>query len=35
MMHVLFAEGFADRDYMARYTDVPDQLEEHLKTRTH
>jgi len=34
MMHVLFAEGYADRDYMARYTDVPDRLEEHLKTRT-
>jgi len=34
MMHVLFAEGYADRDYMARYTDVPDKLEEHLKTRT-
>ncbi len=34
MMHVLFAEGYADRDYMARYTDVPDRLEAHLKTRT-
>ena len=34
MMHVLFAEGFADRDYLARYTDVPDELEAHLKTRT-
>ncbi len=34
MMHVLFAEGYADRDYMARYTDVPDELEAHLKTRT-
>ena len=32
--HVLFAEGFADRDYMARYTDCPERLEEHLKSRT-
>src|SRR5256885_2959777 len=34
VMHVLFREGFADRDYMVRYTDCPDQLEAHLKTRT-
>ncbi|MGE0253776.1 MAG: molybdopterin oxidoreductase family protein [Alphaproteobacteria bacterium] len=34
VMHVLFAEGFADRDYMARYTDCPDDLERHLATRT-
>ena len=34
MMHVLFAEGFADRDYMARYADCPDALEAHLATRT-
>src|SRR5262245_42874190 len=34
VMHVLFREGFADRDYMARYTDCPDELESHLKTRT-
>ena len=34
MMHVLFAEGYADRDYLARYTDVPDELEAHVKTRT-
>ena len=34
MMHVLFAEGYADCDYLARYTDVPDELEAHLKTRT-
>ncbi|MEK9662339.1 MAG: molybdopterin-dependent oxidoreductase, partial [Alphaproteobacteria bacterium] len=33
IMHVLFAEGFADRDYLARYTDVPDELEAHLATR--
>ncbi len=34
VMHVLLAEGFADRDYMARYTDDPDRLEQHLKGRT-
>jgi anaerobic selenocysteine-containing dehydrogenase len=34
VMHVLFKEGFADRDYMARYADVPDELEAHLATRT-
>lgn len=34
VMHVLFAEGLADRDYLARYTDRPDDLEAHLATRT-
>lgn len=34
VMHVLFREGYADRDYMARYADVPDELERHLATRT-
>src|SRR6202012_1168681 len=34
VMHVLFREGLADRDYLARYTDCPDELEAHLKTRT-
>jgi anaerobic selenocysteine-containing dehydrogenase len=34
VMHVLFKEGFADRDYLARYTDVPDELERHLVPRT-
>lgn len=34
VMHVLFREGYADRDYMARYTDVPGELEAHLATRT-
>ncbi|MGA8901589.1 molybdopterin-dependent oxidoreductase [Bradyrhizobium sp.] len=34
VMHVLFREGFADRDYMDRYTDCPGELEAHLKTRT-
>ena len=34
VMHVLFRDGFADRAYMARYTDCPDELEAHLATRT-
>jgi anaerobic selenocysteine-containing dehydrogenase len=34
VMHVLFREGYADRDYLARYTDCPAELEAHLKTRT-
>ncbi len=34
VMQVLFAEGYADRDYMAKYTDVPDKLEAHLRSRT-
>ncbi len=34
VMHVLFREGFADRAYMAEYTDCPDELEAHLATRT-
>jgi anaerobic selenocysteine-containing dehydrogenase len=34
VMHVLFRDGLADRAYMAKYTDCPDELEAHLKTRT-
>ncbi len=33
VMHVLFRDGFADRDYLERYTDDPAGLEAHLKTR--
>jgi anaerobic selenocysteine-containing dehydrogenase len=33
VMQVLFAEGYADRDYLARYTDDPGGLEAHLATR--
>jgi len=33
VMHILFKEGFADRAYLAKYSDVPDRLEAHLKTR--
>ncbi len=34
VMHVLFREGLADRDYLRDYTDVPAELESHLEART-
>lgn len=34
VMHVMFRDGTADRDYMARYTDDPAGLEAHLKSKT-
>ncbi len=34
VMHVLFRDGFADRDFLNTYTDAPDALEAHLQTRT-
>jgi len=34
VMHVLFRDGHADRDYLARYTDCPEELEAHLESRT-
>ncbi|MBL8378942.1 MAG: molybdopterin oxidoreductase family protein [Burkholderiales bacterium] len=34
VMHVLFAEGLADREYLQRYSDAPAALEAHLATRT-
>ena len=34
VMHVLFRDGLADRDYMARYADAPEELEAHLAART-
>ncbi len=33
VMHVLFRDGYADRDYMERYADAPRELEAHLKSR--
>jgi len=33
VMQVLFKEGYADRDYLASYTDDPAGLEAHLATR--
>lgn len=34
VMHVLFSEGLIDKDYLEKYTDVPDELEKHLAKRT-
>lgn len=34
LMHILFRDGYADREYLARYTDASDELERHLKTKT-
>ncbi len=34
VMHVLFRDGYADREYLAKYADCPEELEQHLKTRT-
>jgi anaerobic selenocysteine-containing dehydrogenase len=34
VMHVLFAEGFADWAYLRKYTDCPDEVAAHVKTRT-
>ena len=34
IMHVLFRDGLADHDYLARYTDCPQALETHLASRT-
>lgn len=33
VMHILFRDGFADRDYLDRYTDDPAGLEAHLASR--
>ncbi len=34
VMHVLFRDGLADREYLSTYTDVPAELESHLQDRT-
>ncbi len=34
VMHVLFRDAYADRDYLEQYTDCPRELEAHLATRT-
>ncbi len=34
IMNVLFRDGWADRDYLEKYTDDPRGLEAHLKTRS-
>ncbi len=33
VMHVLFRDGHADHDYMARHADCPERLHQHLSTR--
>lgn len=34
IMHVLFRDDLADRDYLEKYTDCPAELEAYLQTRT-
>jgi anaerobic selenocysteine-containing dehydrogenase len=34
VMHVLLAEGLADRDYLKRHTDFSERVESHLASRT-
>lgn len=34
VMHVLFRDGYADRDYMAKFADCPDELETHVAARS-
>ncbi len=33
LMHIAFRDGYADREYMDEFTDVPKELEDHLKNR--
>lgn len=33
VMHCLFRDGKADRDFLAQHTDAPDELEQHLQSR--
>src|ERR1700733_3520006 len=34
MMHIAFRDGYADLDYMARHTDFPSDLRQHLSARS-
>ena len=34
IMHILFRDGFADWEFLEKFTDAPRELEAHLKTRT-
>ena len=34
VMHVLFRDGYADWEYLRRYTDAPEELERHLSEKT-
>jgi anaerobic selenocysteine-containing dehydrogenase len=33
VMHIAFRDGHADREYLARYADCPEELERHLQSR--
>jgi anaerobic selenocysteine-containing dehydrogenase len=34
VMHCLFRDGFADREYLDKYTDAPRELEAHVRSRS-
>jgi anaerobic selenocysteine-containing dehydrogenase len=34
VMHILFRDGFADREFLEKFTDAPRELEAHLRDRT-
>src|ERR1700722_15869722 len=34
VMHIAFRDGYADMDYLARYTDFPSDLRQHLSARS-
>lgn len=34
VMHIAFRDGYADRDFMSKFSDKPAELESHLQTRT-
>lgn len=34
VMHILFRDGNADHEYLAKYADHPDALQQHLQTKT-
>src|SRR5258708_39017367 len=34
VMHCLFRDGRADHDYLARYTDAPEELAAHVRERS-
>lgn len=34
VMHILFRDGYADRDYLNKYSDFPAEFESHLQSKT-
>jgi len=34
VMHILFRDGYADKEYLLKYSDYPEEFEKHLKTKT-